>query len=190
MFIWLLCDLSNTRLWHTLHLRNHRRNTTANDLFKCSTIHTIQDALHLIVGAVWYATEIQTVKTTGPNIWQVPGPKTVRDPFTSRPLLSPVDQGWPQLKPNGRHIWYCFIEMQNGARIPIYFNWLASCAKWNSAHCAQDANRQHPPQPQSVHPAAIWLKTENDPLPYQQTMEQHLSSGCETPKVILCTPLN
>ena len=54
-----------------------------------------------------------------------------------------------------------------------------------SALSSTDTEREHPPQPQSVHPAAIWQEMERCPLPYRQLTEQLLSSGCETPELIL-----
>ncbi len=48
--------------------------------------------------------------------------------------------------------------------------------------------RQYLPQPQPVHPAAIWQVIQKYLLLYHQTTEQRLSSGCEIPKLILHTP--
>ena len=47
------------------------------------------------------------------------------------------------------------------------------------------SKRQHPLQPQSVHPAAIWQKIQKYPLMYHHTVEQRHSSDCETPQLVL-----
>ena len=39
-------------------------------------------------------------------------------------------------------------------------------------------------QPQYIHTADIWQKIQKYPLPYHQTMEQLLSSGCEIPQLL------
>lgn len=50
------------------------------------------------------------------------------------------------------------------------------------------AQSQHPPQPRSVHPAAVWQTIQKHPLPYLQTTEQLHSTDCETPELSLNTP--
>ena len=47
-----------------------------------------------------------------------------------------------------------------------------------SAHSPKDTKRQHKPQPQSVHPAAIWQNMQKYVLSYHQTTEQLHSSVC------------
>ncbi len=53
-----------------------------------------------------------------------------------------------------------------------------------SAQSPQDTKRQHPPQPQSVHTAAIWKKVQRYLLLYHQTTEQLLPPGSDKSQFI------
>ncbi len=48
-----------------------------------------------------------------------------------------------------------------------------------AAQSPKDAKKQYPPQPQPVHPAAIWRAMQKYLLQYPQTPEQLSSSGLE-----------
>lgn len=45
---------------------------------------------------------------------------------------------------------------------------------WESAKRQWISKRQHPAQPQSVHPAAVWQAVQEYPVPFHQTTEQLL----------------
>ena len=59
---------------------------------------------------------------------------------------------------------------------------------WRLRRIPKTEKKIHPPQQQLIHPSPISQERQEHLLPYQQTTEQLLSSGCETPKLDLNAP--
>lgn len=66
----------------------------------------------------------------------------------AQPRTERLEHHW---YPSREHYWYRWSEM--------------------SAQTPKDTTSQHPPQPQFVHPAAMWRTIQKDLLPYHQTAE-------------------
>ena len=94
-----------------------------------------------------------------------------------------------------------FISKGNLCQVLVYFNGegiqIILTGNSTSWHVCAGKDLQHHPENQwypsthllkgnAVHPSTIWQEIQKYPPPYHQTTGQRISSGCETPELILC----
>ena len=59
---------------------------------------------------------------------------------------------------------------------------------WRPRRIPRRGKKTHPPQRRPIHPAPVSQERQEHLMPHQQTTEQLLSSGCETPQLVLHAP--